>query len=96
MALEKIIKILKKLKEKIKKEYKTEILGVFGSFARGEQKTTSDVDILVEFKTDADLIHYCGLSDYLEKVIGQKVDLVSLKTVRDNIRGYIMQELVAV
>ncbi|MCZ7381312.1 MAG: nucleotidyltransferase domain-containing protein [Candidatus Methanoperedens sp.] len=45
----KILKILADLRSEIKHKYKARIKGIFGSYARGEQKRTSDIDILVDF-----------------------------------------------
>jgi predicted nucleotidyltransferase len=45
-----VIDILKSHEEEIKKRFGVRRIGLFGSFARGEQKDTSDVDILVEFE----------------------------------------------
>src|SRR3989338_10163695 len=71
LAIEKIkpliIKILKK--EGIKKA------GIFGSYARGEQKKNSDVDILVEF--NGSLLDLVGLEIELKKILKKKVDLVT-------------------
>ncbi|MCK4233624.1 nucleotidyltransferase domain-containing protein, partial [candidate division WOR-3 bacterium] len=53
---EEILEILHNLKENLKIKYKIKEIGVFGSVMRGEQKDTSDIDILVEFEDDADLL----------------------------------------
>ncbi|MBI1927584.1 nucleotidyltransferase domain-containing protein [Candidatus Poribacteria bacterium] len=47
-----ILEILKGLKDVIRKEYNAEMIGVFGSYARGEEKRNSDIDILVRFFED--------------------------------------------
>ena len=51
---------------------------VFGSFSRGEQTPTSDVDIIVVFdeKAEVSLIGYIRIQYELEKIFGRKVDLV--------------------
>lgn len=51
---------------------------VFGSFSRGEQTPSSDVDILVVFDADAQvsLIGYVRIQYELENILGRKVDLV--------------------
>jgi len=47
--LEEIKNILKKHKEELKKKYGIKEIGIFGSYVRGENKKSSDLDILVEF-----------------------------------------------
>ena len=49
-SLEEIKKFLQENKEIILKEFKAEIVGIFGSYARGEQTRESDIDIVVRFR----------------------------------------------
>ena len=46
----KIIDILRRHEQEIKKRFHVKRIGLFGSFARGDEKDTSDVDIMVEFE----------------------------------------------
>ncbi|MEM2843063.1 MAG: nucleotidyltransferase domain-containing protein [Candidatus Bathyarchaeia archaeon] len=66
---------------KAREEYKVKKIGVFGSYIRGEQKS-SDLDILIEFYSDAevDLIKFIELEEYLSDLLGIKVDLVMKST----------------
>ncbi len=95
-TLEEIVETIKDLKEEIEKRYKAEIIGVFGSFARGEQKETSDVDILVDFHKDATLIDFTGLSIFLEEKLGIRVDIVPKSSIRKELRERINQEVVKI
>lgn len=88
-----IIENLKKQKNVVKNNYKASIIGLFGSSARGEQKPDSDIDLLVEFDKDADMINYMALTNYLENILGKKVDLVSAPYLRDMIRPMVMKDL---
>ncbi|MDI6736089.1 MAG: nucleotidyltransferase domain-containing protein [bacterium] len=56
MKVEEILTILKGVTEETKERYKIYLKGIFGSFVRGEEHSGSDVDVLVEFENDADLI----------------------------------------
>jgi uncharacterized protein len=49
--------------------------GLFGSAARDELRTDSDIDILVEFEGAPSLDDYFGMKDHLEAVFGRSVDL---------------------
>lgn len=74
-TLEEISNILHKHKEELLQKYKVTDIGLFGSIVRGEQKEISDVDILVDFEKPIgwDVV---DLADYLEVILGVKVDLV--------------------
>lgn len=94
--LNEIRNILKQSKKKIRTKYKAEIIGVFGSYVRGEQTEESDLDILVRFFDGATLFDLSGLSIFLEEELGIKADIVSERAVRDELKEAIMKEAVAV
>ncbi len=78
----------------IKKVYHIKEIGLFGSFVRGEQTESSDVDLLVEFeKGHSDLFNYVRLKSYLEELLGRKVDLVSKNAVKSRLREKIFKEV---
>ncbi len=94
MKLEEILNTLKKLKKQMMWMYKAEIVGVFGSYVRGEEKRKSDMDVLVRFQKGATLFDFVGLADFLEEKFGMKVDIVPIDTIRDEIKGQILKEAV--
>jgi predicted nucleotidyltransferase len=67
-TIQEIQRILKEHKEEIREKYGIVIVGVFGSYARGEQKESSDVDIIVELERPIGLKFY-ELWDYLENLL---------------------------
>ena len=67
--------------EEIRKRYGVVILGIFGSYARGEQNEPSDIDILVELEKPIGL-KFFELWDELEKLLGVKVDLLTIRAVK--------------
>jgi uncharacterized protein len=74
----------------ILKSYNPEKIGIFGSFARNENNTGSDLDILVKFKDTLSLFEIIKLENMLSASIGIKVDLVTdgaikNKRIRENI-----------
>lgn len=71
-----------------------DFVALFGSFARGEEKTESDVDILVNFKKPISLFDHAGIEIDLENKTGKKVDLVTEKSLSKYMRPFIMNELV--
>lgn len=94
MTRRKIENILKKHKQELKKRFKLKEIGIFGSFVRDEQKKRSDIDILVEFEKPIGLFEFMDLEEYLMKILGAKVDLVSKKALKPRIGKHILQEVV--
>ena len=80
-TLEEIRRIIAEHKEDIRQKYGIVILGVFGSYARGEQKETSDVDILVELERPVGLEFY-EFWDYIENLLGTKADVLTLTALK--------------
>lgn len=80
-TLQEIKEILAQNKERIREKYGVLILGLFGSYARGEESETSDVDILVEIEKPIGL-DFIELWDELERLLGIKVDLVTVKSAK--------------
>ena len=77
-----------------KERYKAEVIGIFGSYVRGEQKEGSNLDVLVKFYKEATLFELVGLSIFLEKELGIKVDVVPYDAVREEIRERVLKEAV--
>lgn len=70
-------------------------IGIFGSFARGDQTRKSDVDILVDFAEGyATLKNFIGLSDYLESMLRRNVDLLTEPSLSSIIRPYIERDVI--
>lgn len=94
MNREEIIKILKEVNDLVRQRYKADIKGIFGSFARREESDKSDIDILVEFREGANLLHFVGLSLFLEEKLSQCVDIIPIDVIRKEIREPILNEVV--
>ncbi|HIG94103.1 MAG: DNA polymerase beta protein [archaeon GW2011_AR13] len=83
----KIIKILKK-KGIVK-------AGIFGSFARGEQKKNSDIDILIKSPKDIGF-EFAGIKLELEDELGIKVDLLTYKSIHPKLKKQILRDEVRI
>jgi hypothetical protein len=59
----------------LRERYAVDRLGICGSFVRGEESATSDVDLLVTFSETPDLLEFVNLKRHLEEVLGREVDL---------------------
>jgi predicted nucleotidyltransferase len=56
-------------------------IGVFGSYARGDMSSESDIDILVEFSERKSLLDIVGIEQELSESLGIKVDLLTEKSI---------------
>lgn len=93
-SYKKIEDILKKHKKELAEKYRVKEIGIFGSYARGEQKKRSDVDILVEFEEVPDLFKFLELERYLEELLGVRVDLVRKEALREELKDTVLNEVV--
>lgn len=70
-------------------------IGIFGSYARGENLEESDLDILVSFKKSIGLLKFVQIQQKLSDDLGIKVDLVSENGLRNpRLKEYIFQDLI--
>jgi uncharacterized protein len=91
-----ILAKLRELKPFVKAHYKAKEISLFGSYVRDEQSTGSDIDVLVEFKEEADLFDLMGLTLYLEEALERKVDVVPKSALRKELRDSVLLEMVSV
>ena len=88
--------VLEKIKSKaikILKKNKVKRAGIFGSYARGDQKKNSDIDILVEIDDpNMSLLDFIGIMQELKEKLKRKVDLVEYKAIKPLIKNRILNE----
>jgi hypothetical protein len=87
---------LRELKPKMRSRYRVKEIGLFGSFVRGEQGETSDIDVLVDFYEDADLFDLVGLALFLEGELERKVDVIPKSALRAELREPVLREAIPV
>lgn len=76
------------------KGYKPEYIGIFGSFARNDEDSNSDIDILVRFSDSYSLLQLIRIENELSEKLGIKVDLVTEGSLRNHrVRQSINQDL---
>lgn len=73
---------LKYLIRPVAKRYQIDKIYIFGSYARGEATSESDVDVLIETNNKGGLLAYYEILDSLEKRLGKKVDLVEQAAIK--------------
>ena len=89
------IEILKKHESTIKEKFHVRKVGVFGSFARGEEKEGSDIDVLIELEDRYETFdNFMDLKFFLEDLFKRKVDLVTVEALRPQLKDNIMREVV--
>ena len=94
--LEDIKRKLKENKDYLKDEYNLNEIGVFGSYVHGNQTSSSDVDILVDFSKPLGLIKFIRLEEELEEILEMEVDLVPKKGIKLDLKETILKEAVTV
>lgn len=94
------VKTIPDIKKKIipiLKRHAVKKASIFGSFARGEAKARSDVDLLIEYKTDnKSLFDLVNLKAELEEILGRKVDIVTYNSIYWRLRDQILSEQVMI
>jgi len=91
-----IQELLKNHKKEFKEKYHIQDIGIFGSYAKGMQKKTSDIDIMVTFEKPVSLLHIISFENYLSDMLGIKVDIVPKNNIRKELKESILNEMVSV
>ena len=95
LSLAEIKNRLQAQKPYLHEKYGVTEIGVFGSYVRGEQKTDSDIDILISL-TDPPKISLLDLVDlqyYLSDLLGMEVDIAVKRNLRKRIGQRILSEV---
>lgn len=75
------------------KPYSPKMIGIFGSFARGENQEDSDLDILVDFQSTVNLLDIIGAEIELSEMLNMKVDLVTKRAISPKLIPHIERDL---
>ncbi|MBK7762101.1 MAG: nucleotidyltransferase family protein [Bacteroidetes bacterium] len=76
--------------------FEPSLVGIFGSYARNEQNSTSDLDILIDFKQNINLLDLIGIEQELTETLGIKVDLVTVRSVNSKLDKFIQKDLIRI
>jgi predicted nucleotidyltransferase len=90
-----ILNQLREMKGFLSESFKVNSLALFGSYSRGDQTETSDVDILVDVDPSLGL-EFVTLAEAIEAALGVSVDLVSSRAIRPQYKAAIEKELIYV
>ena len=91
--LEDIKKKLVEIKPILREKYKVKEIGIFGSYVKGKQRKSSDIDILVDFEEVPDLFTFVEIEEFISKKLGIKVDLVMKSALKPYIGKIILHEV---
>ena len=81
----------------ILKKHKIRKAGIFGSYARGEEKKNSDIDILIDVGgRKFSLLDLVSLEMELEKKMGKKIDLLTYAGINSHLKEYILKDEVKI
>ncbi len=92
---EEILSLLVQNKSELENRFKVRRLAIFGSYARGDQRADSDVDILVDIDPSIGL-EFVTLAEQIEQLLELPVELVSRRAIKPNKLKYIEQDLIYV
>ena len=92
---EEIKNILAEYEEELRSKFHVKKLGIFGSYARNEQRENSDIDIMVDFEGPIRL-EFVDLAECLETILGVTVDLVPRDAIKPNRWKCVAQDLLYV
>ncbi|UCH98579.1 MAG: nucleotidyltransferase family protein [Candidatus Aminicenantes bacterium] len=81
-------------KGELRRRYKVKEIGIFGSYAREDQKENSYIDILVTFEKTPGLLKFLELENHLSDLLGIDVDLVRKEAVRKELKDTILKNTV--
>ena len=92
---EDILNLLSQNKHELENKFKVRRMALFGSYARGDQQSDSDVDILVDIDPSVGL-DFVTLAEQIEQLLELPVELVSLRAIKPKKLKYIEQDLIYV
>ena len=95
-TIEEIKRSIAECKEDLRLEYGVKEIGIFGSYAKGKQKTDSDLDILIEFERPIGFVRLMRLEDRLSRLSGVKVEIVTRNALKPYIGRRILEDVVYV
>jgi len=95
-SVEKIRTMIRMNQDVLAQRYGVRVVGLFGSYVRGEQRRRSDIDLLGDILRPVSLLELVGAELYLSEVLGVKVDLIPKRDVREELRETIFRETVAI
>lgn len=97
MTKTEVLGYLKAHKTELKERFGVIKIGLFGSFARDEQREDSDIDLAIEIEKERkSLKNFFGLQRELEAQFGKRVDLGMENALKPIVKEYVQKEIIYV
>jgi hypothetical protein len=96
MSKKELVKRLAELNEETTVKYKSRIVGLFGSRARDEENINSDIDLLIEKEGAVTILDLAAMKIFLEEKLNATVDIVTTTALREEIKPYVMNDMIYV
>lgn len=96
MDQQEIVKTLGALRTELAERFEVKEISLFGSFVRGEQDEASDIDVLVEFGTEATFFDLVRLGLFLEETFRRPVDVIPKESLRPEFREEVLRERILI
>jgi hypothetical protein len=96
MTRDELVRLLSQHRSELQERFGVKSLALFGSAAREEAGIESDVDLLVEFDRPVGLFEFIDLKDFLERLLGRKVDLGTPESLKPRLRERVLKEAIHV
>ena len=96
MGRDELLGLLREHRATLVQRFGVAELSLFGSFARDQATGDSDIDLLVQFDGPATSKQYFGMQFYIEDLLGRRVDLVTERALRAELRPHVERDIVNV
>ena len=96
MTREEILVFLREKKTFLAQNFGVLSIALFGSYARGDAKEQSDIDIAAELKSDNKFMNFFGLKYYLEEHLNKEIDLGIESTIKPAVKESIQKDMIYV
>ena len=93
-TVEEIRDILKSNRDYFEEKYFVDNFLLFGSYAKNEQTSDSDIDLLVNFKQPIDFFDFIDLQDYISNLFNKKIDLGTTNSLKDFIKERVLKDAI--
>ena len=89
------LRVLRHHRDDLRRRKMIEVLGIFGSLARGDARPDSDADVLADFLQGTTLFRVAETQIELEALLGRRVDLVDRRGLRSFARAGVERDFIA-